>query len=260
MEIEMFINKLSDFKDKVTIGPLSKTEVNEIERILDRKLPTYYRDFLLQVGLKQDLVWGLNDKINDFDPLEDFLPDGESKRFFRFGNNGGEDYWLLRNDDPTDKTIYEFDYYCDFEIKSLNKTFNDLLNEAIQQLAEDQNQLASNSDKVWTVQFSIDTNNESNIIESLRAEFNCEIIDEVIYTETSPSKVVCSEGKIKLQGIETTLKKQEYESWETASFYFDWKESVTDMNENSLIKRIEENLKRSQLKVTLVDYGIMEKN
>lgn len=260
MNIESFINKLSKFKDKVTISPLSETEVNEIEQILDRKLPAYYRDFLLQVGLKQDVVWGLNNRVNDFDPLEDFLPEGEHKRFFRFGNNGGEDYWLLRSDDPSDKTIYEFDYYCNFEIKSLNKTFNDLLNEAIQQLIENQNQLTSNADKVWAVQFSIDTNNESNIIESLRTEFNCEIINEVMYTETSPAKVICSEGKIKLQGIEIPLKKQEYESWETASFYFDWKESVSDMNENSLIKRIEDNLKSSGLKVTLIEYGIIEKN
>lgn len=260
MDIERFIDKLSDFKDKVTISPLSETEVNEIERILDRELPTYYRDFLLQVGLKQDVVWGLNDRVNDFDPLEDFLPDGESKRFFRFGNNGGEDYWLLRNDDPSDKTIYEYDYYCNFEIKSLNKTFHDLLNESIWQLTENQDQLTINSDKVWAVQFSIDTNNESNIIESLKTEFNCEIANEVMYTETSPAKVVCSVGKITLQGIEIPLKKQEYEGWETASFYFDWKESVTDMKENSLIKRIEKNLIRSGLKVTLIDYGIMDKN
>lgn len=259
MDIENFINNLSGFKDKVTISPLSETEVNEIEQILDRKLPIYYRDFLLRVGLKQDVVWGLNDRINDFDPLEDFLPEGESKRFFRFGHNGGEDYWLLRNDDPSDKTIYEFDYYCDFEIKSLNKTFNDLLNEAIQNLTENQDQLTSNSDKVWAVQFSINTNDEMDIIKSLRTEFKCDIANEVIYTDTSPARVVCSEGKIKLQGIEIPLKKLEYEGWETASFCFDWEESVADMNENSLINRIVENLKRSGLKVRLVDYGIMDK-
>ena len=37
------------------------------------------------------------------------------KIFFDFGHNGGEDYCLLRNDDRSDRTIYEFDYYADFE-------------------------------------------------------------------------------------------------------------------------------------------------
>jgi len=134
--IDKFLEKLTPFESKVVISPLNEVEVNSIETILDRRLPEYYREFLLSIGLKQDVIWGLNDRISDFKPLDDFLPNGEAEKFFRFGNNGGEDYWLLRNDDPNDRTIYEYDYYCDYEIKSLKKTFDDLLRDAIQQLTK----------------------------------------------------------------------------------------------------------------------------
>jgi hypothetical protein len=89
------------------------------------------------------------------------------------------DYWLLRNDDWSDRTIYEFDYYADFKIKSLDKTFDDLLDEAIQQLTENKNSLIANSKKVWAVQFSIATDNINVIIDSLKKEFDCSLLTDV---------------------------------------------------------------------------------
>src|SRR5688572_29662020 len=99
MNVEEFKAKLKEFESKVFVSPLNQSDVLSIESILSRKLPEYYREFLLNIGLKQDAIWGLNDRMSDFDPLTDFLPDGKSEVFFRFGHNGGEDYWLLRNDD-----------------------------------------------------------------------------------------------------------------------------------------------------------------
>jgi hypothetical protein len=258
MILQDFIRKLNEFGPKVTISPLSETEVKEIELILNRVLPHYYREFLLRIGLKQDVVWGLNDSINDFDPLQDFLPNGQAKNFFRFGHNGGEDYWLLRSDDPSDRTIYEYEYYGDGEIKSLGKTFDELLDEAILLLTENKDKLVDNSQKVWAVQFSIDTDGVTQIIESLGKEFECNLSREICKTEVSSAGVICSEGSILLQGQEIPIKKQEYKSWETASYYFNWREPVEVMNTNSLIKRIENRLKSDGLKVTLIDYGVTD--
>ncbi|BDD08609.1 hypothetical protein FUAX_10410 [Fulvitalea axinellae] len=258
MTIEKFRQRLKEFDSKVVISPLSEIEVSKIESILERKLPEYYREFLLNIGLKQDVIWGINDRVSDFNPLTNFLPNGESKNYFRFGHNGGEDYWLLRSDDPNDRTIYEYDYYCNFEIKSLNKTFDDLLDEAIQNLEANQDDLTENSQKIWAVQFSIDTDNVDLIIESLKEDFGCEIIKEIEKTEVSSAGVICSEGVILINGVELPISKQEYSGWNTASFSFDWNESVIEMNENSLINRIENKLKSAGLKVTLIDYGIMD--
>jgi hypothetical protein len=258
MGLQEFIRKLNEFGSKVTINPLSESEVKEIELILNRVLPHYYREFLLRIGLKQDVVWGLNDSISDFDPLHDFLPNGHAKNFFRFGHNGGEDYWLLRSDDPSDRTIYEYEYYGDGEIKSLGKTFDELLDEAILLLTGNKEKLVDNSQKVWTVQFSIDTDGVTQIIESLGKEFECSLSREICRTEVSSAGVICSEGSMVLQGHEIPIKKQEYRGWETASYYFNWRESVEEMNTNSLIKKIENRLKSDGLKVTLIDYGVTD--
>ena len=230
MTVAEFKEKLKEFELKVVTSPLSESEVTFIESILCRKLPDYYREFLLTIGLKQDAVWGLHDKISDFDPLTDFLPDEQSKDFFQFGHNGGEDYWLLRNDDWSDRTIYEFDHYADFEIKSLGKTFDDLLDEAIQQLAENKNSLTSNSSKVWAVQFSINTDDINMIIDSLKKEFDCSLVKNLEKVQVSSAGVISSKGRIILQGSEIPKKKQEHKDWETALFYFNWKESVYDVN------------------------------
>lgn len=107
MTVAEFKEKLKEFELTVVTSPLNESEVTFIESILSRKLPNYYREFLLPIGLKQDVIWGLNDRIRDFDPLVNFLPDGQSQYFFQVGNNGIEgDYWLLRSDDWSDRTPY----------------------------------------------------------------------------------------------------------------------------------------------------------
>jgi 6-pyruvoyl-tetrahydropterin synthase len=109
---------------------------------------------------------------------------------------------------------------------------------------------------VWAVQFSIDINDINVIIDSLKKEFDCSLLNDVENFQVSSAGVITSKGKINLQGSEIPIKKQEYKDWKTASFYFNWKESVYAMNNNALIKKIETRLKDDGLKVILIDYGI----
>src|SRR5690606_30759623 len=115
-------------------------------------------------------------------------------RIFRFGHNGGDDYWLLRNDDWSDRTIYEFDYYNEANIKSLGITFDDLLDQAPQNLTETRDGLIDNSKKVWSIQFSIDTTDVIEIINSLKKEFNCCLLKAIENTHVSSTGVISSEG------------------------------------------------------------------
>jgi len=77
--------------------------------------------------------------------------------------------------------------------------------------------------------------------------------------KVSSAGVISSTGRIKLQEFDIPIKKQEYSGWETASYYFNWEEPVSDMNHNSFIKKIESCLKNAGLKAILIDYGIMPK-
>jgi hypothetical protein len=259
MMIDHFLKKIARYRSKVAIAPLIEEDVVRIEERLGRQLPEYYREFLLKIGLKQDLVPGLFNKVDDFKPLTDFLPPGQSERFFQFGDNGGEDYWLLRSDDHSDLTIYEYEYYGSGQINSLGRTFEDLLNEAVQHLEENASFLVDNSKKLWAVQFAIDTPGELEIVAALE-DFGCTLLNPVKRTEVSPAGVICSEGMIRLLNKDIPLKKQEYSAWATPCFYFDWEEPLEEMNNNSAIKRFEDQLKAKGLNVTLVDYGIQTKS
>ena len=256
MQVEQFLQRLKPFESKVFINPLTEQEVNTIEAVLKRELPAYYRDFLLNVGLKQDVVKGLFDRVKDFSLLENFLPDNTSQNYFQFGDNDEEACLLLRSDDHSDRTIYVYDGYGDYEIKSLHKTFDDLLEEAIQDLENQQNELPDNSKKYWAVQFAIDCHNATQIINALGEQFTCSLVKGIEKVGKSPAGVESSQGIMNLEGIELPIKKQEYIGWATPSFYFDWKESLADMQTDSFVKKIEKQLKSKGLEVKLVDYGV----
>ena len=254
--VDKILEELKPYKDKVVINPLSKEEIEIIQSKFKKRIPNYFIDFLKKIGVKQDLVWGLNEGINRFEDLGDFLP---SENYFRFGDNGGEDYWLLKFDNEEDRTIYEYDYYCDFEIKSLKKTFDDLLFEALEDKIKRFENLASNDLKDWCVQFSIETGSGKFLEKELGKYVNVKLIKEPEFVETSPAGVKCYEGKIEIEGKEVLLKKQTYKGWSSPSLYFNWQESVEKMKKNSTIKKLDKALSDCVFKHTLIDYGIMNR-
>jgi hypothetical protein len=257
MTVEEFVEKLKEFGSKVLITPLTEIEVANIELVLDRKFPEYYRQFLLQIGLKQDAICGLLDRIEDVNDLAEFLPDGQSTTFFHFAHShNGEGYWLLRIDDPTDKNIYEYDY-PDSCIRRTDKTFDQLLDESLQQLTQNKDLLRNNSEKCWIVEFSIAVDNVDVIIGSLKKEFDCHLSEDIGQIQVSSGGTIISLGKIRLQGADIQIKKKDHHKWETPKFCFNWNEPVADMQMNSLIKRIESRLKNDSLEVELLDYGIL---
>ena len=256
--LDKILEELKPYEDKVVINPLSRGEVEEIQSKFSKKIPQYFIEFLEKIGLKQDLVWGVNDGINRFEDLSTFL---QSDNYFRFGDNGGEDYWLLKFDDENDKTIYEYDYYCDGVIKSLDKTFDDLLLEGLEDKKQRFESLISNGLKDWCVQFSIGTGSGKFLVAQLREHLDIpiEIIKEPEYTETSEAGVKCYEGKISIAGKEIRLGKQIIKGAGSSDLYFSWQESIHDMKNNSLIKKLDHALSKCVFKHVLIDYGILDR-
>ena len=82
MTVAEFKEKLKGFELTVVTSPLNESEVTFIESILSRKLPNYYREFLLTIGLKQDAIWGVNDRISDSIPWLIFYQMDNQNIFF----------------------------------------------------------------------------------------------------------------------------------------------------------------------------------
>lgn len=254
--IDTFLNALEPFRQVVVIHPLTVEEVEQIERVLGGRLPGYYREFLLKIGLKQDVVLGLHDQFRDFDNLDNLLPENEGHRFFRFGHNGGEEYWLLRIDDPSDMTIYEYDQYSSYRIVSMRKTFERLLQEAVEHLKLNKTRLIENHFKAWRVQFAVDTFHAHDVVEALGTWFDCVLVSAPSDLEVTAAGVICSEGHIMIDDVIVQLRKQEFRDWNSPSYYFNWEEPVEEMIRDSKIKRMEAALVAGGLDVTVIDYGI----
>jgi len=254
--VDRFLEAIRPFRDAIVIHPLTTDEVEKIERALGNPLPPYYREFLLKVGLKQDVVHGLHNQLSDFDNLDNLLPENRGHRFFRFGDNGSDDYWLLRIDDPTDMTIYQYDQYDTYQVVSMHKNFEQLLLDSVEQLKLNKSRLIENYRKVWRVQFAVDTRQAQNVIDALAEDFDCALLADPDELELTADGVSRPEGRIMIDNTTVTLRIQDAPQWGTPSYYFSWEEPVADMVDNSRIKRIEAALVAGGLDITVIDYGI----
>jgi len=257
--IDQILNDLKPYLDKVVITPLSNQEIDFIQNKFKKKLPNYYKYFLKNIGLKQDFIWGLKYSKNRFQDLNDFL---SSEDYFQFGDNGGEDYWLLKFENETDRTVYDYDFYNHGEIKSLGKTFDQLLTEAFEDIKTRYPVLIPNSQKEWCVQFSINTGSLNFMISQLKEKIDLpiQLISKIEYTETSVAGVKCYEGIISIKGKEIRIGKQVISGVGSSNLFFNWQESIKVMQENSLIKKLDTALKDCVFQHKLIDYGILKKD
>lgn len=255
--LEQVLKSLDQYHDKVLIHPLTDLEIEHIQSKFQKPIPDFFIQFLKSIGLKQDLVLGVLTSVNRFEDISEFIG---SEDYFQFGDNGGEDYWLLRFGEDDDISIYEFDCHCDFEIRTLGKTFEELLVESLHRVKIEEDKLVPNERKEWHVQFSIHTNTANELMAELSTCLPISLIKKPEYAETSPAGVICRKGEVEIFGNAIPLKEQSYPSWQSPCFSFNWNESVSKMKSDSEIKAIESALKASGLRYNMIDYGILNKD
>lgn len=251
--IDEILEKLKPYEDKVLIFPLTDDEVELIQAKYKKKLPEYFKEFLLKIGLKQNLVFGINENRNRFEDISEFIG---SEDYFQFGDNGGEDYWLLKFEDENYKMIYEYDHYCNFEIVSLYKTFDELLLEGLKKIEENYKDLALNKDKKWRVQFCLEADDTFELFQNLKPVLDVKLLKEVEFVDTSEAGVSSYEGQVSINGRVVSLSKQSFDGWLKSSYYFDLEESVAEMKNDSFIRKIDKALSDCALEISMVDYGV----
>lgn len=245
--------QLEPFRDKVFYHGLTEAEVLAIEQKIGKIFPIHFREFLKTFGVRQDFIFGLISREGDFENNTKYLPEHIKTSYIVIGDNGGEDYWLINTLNKDDTDIYEWQHWNDGEVVKLGYNFNELIQRNISNLSDPSIELQSNAQKSWCVQFSIPTNSEHKIYETVPLTE----VQNWVLKEVSPAKVHCYETKAKLYGKTIKLKRQEYGGWETPIYYFDLREPVSEFDKQSTIKEIDTRLKAIFPKYKLVDYGIL---
>lgn len=244
--------KLAPYKDKVFFYPLTSSEVLEIESLLNKKTPNYYSQFLLKFGLRQDFVIGLIDKINEFKKFDDYLPSEVQSNYICIGNNRNEDIWLINAMDENDQQIYEWQPWYESKPSPLGFDFNNLLENSLNELKNNYTNLATNANKLWSVQFAIPTIEDSKLFNVLATQ----PLGEWRFVETSSAGVSSFATEIVLNNKTIPLSKLEYAEWPQPIYYFNYAEPI-DNYATSEILAMDKILSASFEEYTLIDYGIM---
>jgi hypothetical protein len=247
------LRQLEPYKSKVFFYGMADDVISGIEKKINSKFPSYFREFLKIFGVRQDFVFGLIHREIDFVELSEFLPDNIKKKFVLVGDNGGEDFWLLNTIDESDMKIYEWEHWKEGKVIKSGFDFKMLLENSLRELTETHPASGTNDKKNWCVQFAIPTNNEDLIYQTIPI-FK---LQEWSLKEVSPAKVFCYETKLQTGDKIIPFTRQEYQGWETPIYYFNMKEPVNNFGKSSVIKDFDNMLKSKFSEYKLIDYGIL---
>lgn len=252
--VDAFFEELKPYKDSVLLTPMSVKDISQLEMQVGQRFPAYYKNFLLNAGINQDVVFGFIDHVDDFEPLHDFLPEGDSNNYFRIGHNGGEDYWLLRSDDPEDHQVYYFDYSLSEKIKPLGKTFEELLAEAIDTIeADDQRKL--NEEKSRVVEVSILTNDEVILFDVFTSVFRSHLQSDFELVGTTKAGVQREEMVFRIGSKEFVLKRNSFPDWPSPRYSLKFKESYKSKDEDTPRVILEKELSSKGIEFSRFDFG-----
>lgn len=228
---------------------LSHDEVTSIEQKIGKNLPVYFFDFLTKFGFQQDLVRGLFSDEESFIEHNSYLDESEDlEKYVMIGDNGGEDFWMLRIDDPTDLTIYN---WVDDEVECTEMTFLSLFDYEIGLRKEPGILWDTNDQKCWNTQFIIKTNDESLIYETIPLVLKADWSKQ----EVLDSGVVSYESVASLLGKDIVFSKSNCEAWDYTLYSFDWQEPLSQTKKYSHVKEWQSLLLHAFGEDCLVDMG-----
>jgi len=239
--------QLQDLDNQVFYSGLSEIEIQELQDNLQKKFPSYYYTFLQIFGFQQDFVEGLfinkalflehNQSMEDSDELRNYL---------MIGDNSGEDFWMIRTDDETDLTLYN---WIDDEIEETGLTFADLIQHALEMRTDKNTFWETNENKYWNVQFEMKTTNENLLFDilGLVKKSNWKVIDE---------EISCSSMEVMSHDTLATILRKENTHTKIPTYTLSWSEPLLEIKNQAQIKNWENLLSKNLIDYTLSDFGI----
>ncbi|MEK6493292.1 SMI1/KNR4 family protein [Myroides odoratimimus] len=233
---QLFLKEILPFDNYLFYRSLKEEEVAELETKISKPLPPYYKEFLLHFGFYQDLIKGLFINKNEWIEQNGYLGEVE-ENYVMIGDNGGEDFWLLRTDDTDDRTVYN---WVDDEIEETGFTFDDLLERCLNNLKDDSLFKLSNDKKALRIHFILHPEQENKLSEVLGIEYTGEWIEDIPNFEDLRDYL--KDRQLSVYNINATLNGQSIEirkeynhKTNKAVYTFDYYEPLSALRENSKI-------------------------
>lgn len=242
--------KLKPVLNKLFYLNLSEIQVEDLESKIGKAFPEYYRNFLKYFGYQQDFVTGLftdhysfvefNEELQQYEGLENYI---------MIGDNEGQDFWMIRVDDPKDLTIYN---WVNGEIEITGLTFLELINNNVHNRLDSTKKWHNNDQKSWYTQFAIQTNNEDLIYSTIPIKRST----EWSFDECRESGVNTYHALAQLLNKEIQVSKLTHDSWESTIYLFNWNEPINTIRQQSNIKDWESSLNQKFENFRLINFGI----
>lgn len=249
--------------DRIVRRPLSTDELGAIERSVGLPIPACVRAYLQTIGLFTDLT---TVNIKPIDQLDEF---GEQRAYvvmrlgddaadlFPIGHDGAGDVCVVTSAAQDDPPILLVDLVRCQILPHLPR-YTGWLARVIEQTLSELPSRLPNWRKSWRVRLNFESATPEQVLAILHSVAPTRVVScSWMGGETSPAGVHSSTPPIELEGDLLVLKKVEPPSWKQPMLYLELSEPVETPPEESLIRRLDEVFRHTELGYRLVDYGPM---
>jgi hypothetical protein len=256
---------LDPYWDRIIRQPMTRTDVAKLERQVGLTVPVPLRDYLMAVGLFQDLTcWGVSpievyDRTSQFVSTRQFLCEilpPQKQDLFPFGDDGAGNVFCLPIADDVPCRIH----FVDHESRKVSKQkdFTVWLQAVVTKVVRGIRRRVPNKHKVWAVQFSFGGISYEDLATLLGSVGQFKEIDAGWTNQDTTEEVTSSERQIELNGENLTIGRLEYAGWDAPRFHFEMRESLVEGLEHSRIGELNRFFKEKCPGYRLVDYGPLD--
>jgi hypothetical protein len=250
--------------DRIIRTPLSTTEVDDLERQVGLPVPAPLRDYLMEVGLFQDLTWGTSsievyESISQFVSGREFLSTLLPPKYadlFPFGGDGAGNEFCLPTVGGTPFRIH----FVDHETAKVSprKDFTEWLQSVVAKALRGIRRRPPNDRKVWSVQFSLPKMSFTELMALLGSVSEVKAVDADWVKRSKDGGMISSERRFELNGQRLKATQLEYAGWDGPMLFFDMREPLHGGLAHSQIRALNALFKEKWPGYKLVDYGPLD--
>jgi hypothetical protein len=264
--IQDILAPLGPHWDRIIRRPMSDKEVKKLEKQVGLPAPAPLRDYLMQVGLFQDLTWWEASSIEVYDDASEFvlgrqllaeiLP-AQKAELFPFGEDGAGNVFCLPTADGVPCRIHFVDH--ETAKVSKQKEFTAWLQAVVAKVLRGIRRRPPNDRKAWCVQFTFRGNSFADLTKLLSSVGKVKSVDsDWTNRDVSPEGVTSTERRLELNGVRLKVSRLEHRAWDSPLLSFDMREPLQQGLEHSQIRVLDGLFKKKCPGYALVDYGPLD--